>query len=510
MSNTPRLPEKIVTNSLTRFPSVQSLKETRSSKDDHSAIPPLNKLFIPVVSPIPAMDYHLPNTSKRDFSTDSSPKGGRSSLFGAPQTETFSASPVSALRALGAENQNVSLTGSIGGTKGGISEVSTTSFNPLHHAAPLSSQCRKKLEQPPLFRGSPSNQVASPSTVSLEAVVAQRTIAEQQRVIQSLQDLLHSTKEKVGSMEEQNRALRQKQFEASPLLAEELEMLRKNNTTLVQQTALLMDEKSWLEKRLESSHIAFRDLSDRLLKQEKVARERTKGEKDKQHQLSLLRIAETERKLLTVENTELQKDLDRCDFEKKRWRALVQTLAAHLPLSLNKHVEKHVRSMVEEEERRFHDSAAQRKARQESLFREASQQSSSMNKDLQLIFVQNEEAACANQSVMTGTSSINAAHELEMVWRKPTPVKEVTIEEVVRGTNHNECPPIVSGGNIQAAAPRRCRLPTYSHAASSSAPAASEPRGTLVAVPFRRTPGSPSRLPGSAALGLYAEDSIPQ
>lgn len=508
MSHTSQLSEEVLSSSLHCLPSVKSVKESRSSKDGHNTIPHLHKLPIPVVSPTPVMEYHLPSTSTKDFTTVSSTKGGQSSShFGAPRTGPFSASPASAPGSLGVENQNISLTGSIGATKGGPSEKNTTSSDLLHHAAPLPSQSRKKQEQPSLFRGPPTNQVASSSTVSLEAVVAQRTIAEQQRVIQNLQDLLQSTKEKVGYMEEQNRALRQKQYEASPLLAEELEMLRHNNTTLVQQTALLMDEKSWLEKRLESSHIAFKDLSDRLQKQEKIAVERTKSEKDQQHHLSLLRIAETERKLLKIENTEFQKDLDRCDFEKKRWRALVQTLVAHLPSQLNKHVEKHVRTMVKEEEHRFQESAAERKARQESLFREGTQQSSSMNRDLQLIFARNDEEACANPSEMDATSSINAAHEIEMVWRRPTPVIKVKTDGVRRGTNCNEYPPIILGGNIQAAAPPRSRLHTSSHVTASSALAASESRGTLVAVPFRHTPGSPPRLPGSVALGLYTEDS---
>lgn len=373
----------------------------------------------------------------------------------------------------------------------------------------LPSQIGDKKERHSLLRFPSETSVPETSATSLEAVVAQRTIAEQQRTIYSLQELLQSTKAAVEYLEEQNKALRQKQQEASPMLVEELNMLRTNNVKLIQQTALLLDEKSLVEKRLEGSHIALKDMDCRLQEQLKITRDRITREEDYQYQVSLLHIAENERDQLKAENAELRRALDRCAFEKKRWRALVHTLAAHLPLSLNGHIEKHVRSMVEEEEQRFKEAVLERKAKQEPLLTEYSSHQSMINSDGYAEGYNSQgyhETGCGDHTIMPSYASGNPSEEIQMIWRKPMAVCE-SYQTNADGRGESEVYKTAGNAGHATASANLALVGTTLNSAQLSQPAASKPRGALTSVPFHHSPSIPPRLPGSVALGVYAEDA---
>lgn len=398
---------------------------------------------------------------------------------------------------------------------------------PLVSAVPPPLHYSEKKEKPsvnPFPSG--GSIVTDGSTTLLEAVVGQRTITEQQRTIHNLQELVQTTKARVEYLEEQNKSLRDKQYEASPMLAEELEMLRKNNTQLVRQTALLMDEKSWLEKRLESSHIAFKDLQDHLQEQLKMSAEKATREEDYQYHVSLLHIAETDRKQLKIENLEMRRALDRCAFEKKRWRALVQTLAAHLPLSLNDHIEKHVRSMVQEEEKRFQEALAERRARQEPLLFDCSSSERRIENG-PLSGVQDTKAqggltnrepamrpvaACPSESFST---------EIRMVWRRPITLTEenrkqragessssTTADKCTRNHPSHVTPLSRDGGAGAAASALPTALGAHPDTLPLVLPPTAEPRGAFNAVPFHQSSAIPARVPGSVGLGVFQEDSL--
>lgn len=380
-------------------------------------------------------------------------------------------------------------------------------------------------------------QSSNPNAMAEGIAISLRTITEQQRVIKSLQDLVQATKSRVAYLEDINRALVKEkggQQEPPPLLLEELSELRTNNVKLLQRTSLMMEEKGLLEQQLASTREALNDLGGRFRRQQQLVQELQSQEERWKQQTALLRLSETDRRKLQIENVELRESLDRSAFEKKRWRALVQTLSCRLHPSLNSHIEKHIQTMVMEEERRYQAAVQQRKQRQAALLAEMeaaaaqcrsaglaadgsedpllssrgeassnaiSSKWSESNTGGEGRSVQNAPLQRTHDDSGSQPYSSDSTEHLMAIWRKDK-------DDVGSGSTPYSFSPLASDGSPgsnalesnSASTPEGSPQKTLAHQGAQGS------KGTLPNIPFHQGEGVPARAPGSPALGLFEED----
>eukprot|EP00796_Vickermania_ingenoplastis_P001122 gene1122-657_t len=414
----------------------------------------------------------------------------------------------------------------------GSTNATVTSFpsNPLHTSSgnigpphpPLNSSSDAGLAPAVTTASSarlssaPEQQPPSQAALAEGVALSLRTITEQQLVIKSLQDLVQATKGRVAYLEEINRSLVQEkgaQQEVPPLLKEELDTLRRTNVQLLQRTSLLLEEKTLLQDQLDSAHVALQDLESRYQQQLLQSKEYQSKEERWKQQTALLRLSETERKKLQIENVELREDLDRSAFEKKRWRALVQTLACRLHPSLNTHIEKHINTMVMEEERRYQASVLLHKQRQAELVAEM-EAAAAANAEQNA--AKDDEAFGSTPSEMDTGGEGRSTQAARKAFRQGDMASPMSSQQYSDFNSMNvlavwqkpkeSSSPFSPDSLSSKHAPDSSGATTTASGEPSQVPSPS--RGTITNVPFNQEQALPQRPPGSKALGIYEEDPM--
>lgn len=316
-------------------------------------------------------------------------------------------------------------------------------------------------------------------------------IEEQQLIIKDLRAVVKATKERVTYLTDINRDLLKEQGgqqEAPPLMVEELAHLRVLSVKLTQQTFLLMEEKKKMETCLESSREAIRDLNAQIQRQQQTIQDFAHKEDQWKQQTALLRVSETERRKLQAENVGLREDLDLSSFEKKRWRALVQTLSCRLHPSLNVHIEKHIKDMVAEEETRFQASQRDRRQRQAALLGEP-------------LFADMKDGCSSSRDCFSAAETTIPDSDLETLGGGRSINQILKVKPPSYTTTES-----TQGGSEDIRAVWHKNSPN-SMASSSGSPLMGSPKGGLSTVAFQQpSPLAPSALPGSQGMGVFVED----